>query len=59
LGKLQRLPLLIKGGCVCVLQVTVVVPGRGELQLTVPVDVTGSDLLQMVMQQAEAAAAST
>jgi hypothetical protein len=40
-------------------QVTVVVPGRGELQLTVPVDVTGSDLLQMVTQQAEAAAAST
>jgi hypothetical protein len=42
-----------------VLQVTVVVPGLGDLQLTVPVDVTSSDLLQMVTQQAEAAAAST
>eukprot|EP00882_Tetradesmus_deserticola_P034106 GHRQ01039021.1.p2 GENE.GHRQ01039021.1~~GHRQ01039021.1.p2 ORF type:complete len:117 (+),score=54.87 GHRQ01039021.1:3-353(+) len=33
-------------------QVTVVLPGRGELQLTVPVDVSGADLLQLVQQQA-------
>jgi hypothetical protein len=41
------------------LQVTVVIPGRGKLQLTVPVDVTGSDLLQLLQQQAEVVAAST
>jgi hypothetical protein len=50
-------------GCYCillppctVLQVTVGVPGGGDLQLAVPVDVTGPQLLQMVQQAAAAPA---
>jgi hypothetical protein len=35
----------------------VVVPAHGELQLVAPVDVTGRDLLQLIQQQAYAAAA--
>uniref|UniRef100_A0A383WQG1 Ubiquitin-like domain-containing protein n=1 Tax=Tetradesmus obliquus TaxID=3088 RepID=A0A383WQG1_TETOB len=34
-------------------EVSVAVPGLGELQLTVPVDVSGSELLQLVQQRVQ------
>lgn len=43
--------------CPFALQVTVAVPGLGELQVTVPDGVSGQEMLQLVQQAAEEAAA--